>query len=347
MKNWFFIIFLSITILFCLVIIILLSFDFLKQKREPYRENYQKLFLHLIKRPIDPITDKYFKKQIEKNIIVNDILNYSNEVNSGKKILKEKKIIVTGLLYNAESLVSKLEDWFQDLKKICKDCHIVIVENNSVDRTRFYLQNWKKKYPQRVHLVCDESECKTFDNIDEKMLKSGHNSRIEKMSYLRNKYMNYIRENFKDVDYVFVMDFDIDGLLYWDGVFHSIFKFYVNPDIQMIACNGIVNGSFLYYDGFAYAKDKNEIRWTSTSDKANHDQDVLQYVSRHYQENLDMDKVASAFGGFSIYEFQNFIKHNYNYYEKGYSCEHCLFHENFDNVQVNPRMLYIIFENKT
>jgi hypothetical protein len=321
--------------------------DFVKQQEEPYREDYPKIFESLIRRPIDPITDRYLKKLKEKNLITNDILSYSTEVDSGRKLMKKKKIVVAGLVYNAEKLVPGLEKWFNDLQKLCKECHIVIVENNSKDNTREKLKLWKKRSPKKVHLVCEESECKSFEYIDPTLLKSGHKSRIEKMSYLRNMYVKYIRKNFKDIDYVFVMDFDLDGMLYWDGVFHSLFKFYINPDIEMIACNGVVNGSFSYYDTFAYAKDKNEIRWSSPFDKATHDQDVLQNISRHYQENLEMDRVSSAFGGFSMYVFDNFIKHEYNFQDKTYSCEHCLFHENFKNLQVNPRMIYIIFDNTT
>lgn len=347
MKNWFFIILLCLTILLCLVVVILLSFDFLKQKQEGYHENYEKLFLNLVKRPIDPITKKYLKKIEQKNIITKHIVQYSNEINSGQQILKKKNIVVCGLIYNAESLISKLEKWFNDLTKLCESCHIVIVENNSIDRTREFLDLWKKRNPNHVHLVCEESECKSFEHVGKELANSAHKTRIEKMSYLRNKYLTYTKDNFKNIDYVFVMDFDLDGVLYWDGIFHSIFQFYVNPDIEVIACNGIVNGSFLYYDSFAYAKDKNEIRWNSSNDKRSHDEDVLNNISRHYQENLEMDKVVSAFGGFSIYEFESFINRKYNYYDKGYSCEHCLFHESFNNIQVNPRMLYIIFENKT
>ena len=58
--------------------------------------------------------------------------------------------------------------------------------------------------------------------------------------------------------------------------------------------------------------------------------------------------LETVLGISKIYPYKDTLSSiNYNYYEKGYSCEHCLFHENFDNVQVNPRMLYIIFENKT
>ena len=345
MKNRVFIIFLCITVLLCLVVVVLLSITFIKQKGEPYHDNYEALFNNLVKRPIDPVTQIFFRKTKQKNIIVNDILNYSNEVNSGRKILKQKRIIVAGLVYNAEELIPKLESWFNELTKICSSCHIVIVENNSVDRTPKNLQLWKSRNPEKVHLVCEERACKNF-TIDTDKAKSAHKSRIEKMSYLRNRYVSYIRKHF-EADYVFVMDFDLDGVLYWDGVFHSIFKFYVNPSIDVISCNGVLNGSFLYYDSFAYAKDKNEIRWNSTNDKHSHDQDVLQNISRHYQDNMEMDKVASAFGGFAIYNFEKFIKNEYTYYDHGYSCEHCLFHENFENIQVNPRMLFIIYENKT
>ena len=40
---------------------------------------------------------------------------------------------------------------------------------------------------------------------------------------------------------------------------------------------------------------------TNTFDKQNHDQDVIKYISQHYQKSLEMDKVMSAFGGFCIY----------------------------------------------
>ena len=305
---------------------------------------FKKWFESIMYRPIDPFLYKHYK-DMNDEIRKNQILNYSEEVKNGMKLLKKKKIIVTGLIYNAQSQIKPLMEWFNSLKTLCKECHMVIVENNSTDNTRKFCNIWKKMDPNYVHLVCNSLECNGDWQVTND--KSPFSIRIKKMAFLRNKYVEYITKNFKEMDYVFVMDLDLKGVLFWDGIFHSMFQFYSNPSINVIACNGIVAGSLLYYDSFAYAKEKSELRWNSTFDKQNHDQDVLQNISQHYQKSLEMDKVMSAFGGFCIYNFNDFKDKYYGYEKNRFACEHCIYHEQYDNVQLNPRMIFIIEENLT
>ena len=306
--------------------------------------DFKKWFEKIMYRPIDPFLMKHYK-DMNDEIRRNQIINYSEEVKNGMKIFKRKKIIITGLIYNAESQIQYLIEWFNTLKTLCEECHFVIVENNSKDNTRKYCELWKESDPKHIHLVCNTINCDgNWQVVNDK---SPFSIRIKKMAFLRNKYVEYISKNFKNMDYVFVMDLDLKGVLFWDGIFHSMFQFYSNPSINVIACNGIVAGSLLYYDSFAYAKDKSELRWNSTFDKQNHDQDVLQNISQHYQNSLEMDKVMSAFGGFCIYNFNDFKDKYYGYEEKRFACEHCIYHEQYDNVQLNPRMIFIIEENLT
>ena len=310
------------------------------------KENIEDFFQMNLFRPIDPFLKEYYStKNIE--ISKNQILDYSEEVKHGMRILKSKKIIVTGLIYNAESQIEYLKKWYSTLKSLCKECHMVIVENNSTDRTREFCKKWKKENPEFIHLVCESIHCDRDWQVSYD--KSPFSIRIRKMAFLRNKYVEYISKNFdkQHFDHVFVMDFDLRGALFWDGVFHSIFQFFHNPSIDVIACNGILAGSLLYYDSFAYAKDKSELRWNSLIDKQNHDQDVLQNTSRKYQTSIEMDKVFSAFGGFCIYNFKTFRGKRYGYEENRFACEHCIYHEQFENVQINPKMLFIIEENLT
>lgn len=309
-------------------------------------DNIETLFLKELYRPIDSYNLQYCENK-NKVFLYNEYMNYANEVKKGMKLLGKQKIIVTGLIYNAESQISFLRKWFNELKLLCKECHIVIVENNSVDRTREFCQIWRDSDAKHVHLVCDSIQCDQDWMENLQYDKSPFAKRIRKMSFLRNKYVEYISHYFKDFDYIFVMDFDLRGTLFWDGVFHSIYKMNNNLAIDAVACNGMVNGSFLYYDSFAYAKDKSELRWNNTMDKQSHDNDVLKYVSKKYKETLNLDIVKSAFGGFCIYRFNNFVGKYYGYEEDKFTCEHCILHEQLDLMFVNPRMIFIIDENMT
>lgn len=334
-----------VCILLFFIIFVLLQFN--KQTQYFYKEDCSKLFESLLYRPMDIVHYKYYKK-MQKEEREQKIRVYASEVLEGYKFMKNKKIIVCGLLYNAESQVKYLQSWFDELKLITENCVFVIVENNSQDKTREYLEAWKKNDPIHIHLVCTETDyCESDINQVKINTSSPDSIRIRKMAFLRNCYVKYIQENFLDFDYVFIKDLDLDGSLFWDGIFHSFFYFKHSPNIDVITCNGILKKTLQYYDTFAYAKDKFDIAWNFGMDKRNHDQDVIQNVSKYYQKHMELDKVASAFGGFGIYKMEQFKDKFYNYDKKRLSCEHCIYHLLYDNVHVNPQMIFLIDENKT
>ena len=304
-------------------------------------EAFEKLFF----RPIDPFREKCLQSMSEKDSLAL-IQNYHQEMKIGYQSLAQKKIIVTGLIYNAQQQIPRLQKWFETLKTHCKECHIVIVENNSIDFTRQACEAWQMMDPYHVHLVCNERFCdRKFDIVDNK---GPDAERIQKMAFLRNLYVEYISSTFSvDFDHVFVMDFDLQGTLFWDGIFHTMYQFETQKNIDAIACNGIVAGTLLYYDSFAYARDPGELRWTNRIDKYNHDEDVLRYIASEYQSSQELDKVSSAFGGFCIYKFASFCQSKYGFEQNKFTCEHCIFHEKFKNMFVNPNMVFYIEKNIT
>ena len=303
-------------------------------------------FKSLIYRPMDSYWNLCLKN-LEKSRHLTQIEEYHSRVKKGINIFKNKRIIITGLIHNAESQIEPLQSWFHTLSNLCMDCHIVIVENNSIDQTRVFCEKWKTMNPEKVHLVCNKYLCDKTWTIGD--MKGGESDRIEKMAFLRNLYCQYIKENinFLNFDYVFVIDFDLRGTIFWDGIFDSMYYFEKEPSIDAIACNGMVSGSLLYYDSFAFARDRSELRWTNHLDKQNHDEDVLRYVSEEYQKSQELDKLASAFGGFCIYNYNSFISSEYGFEEKFYTCEHCIFHEKMKHFYLNPNMVFIIDENMT
>ena len=71
-------------------------------------------------------------------------------------------IIICGIVRNAEK---GLKNNIPIIKKVCsqfKDYRVVIYENDSIDKTKKILKDWKKDNPERIHVLLndtDKSKC--------------------------------------------------------------------------------------------------------------------------------------------------------------------------------------------
>jgi hypothetical protein len=155
-------------------------------------------------------------------------------------------------------------------------------------------------------------------------------------------------EKYSDFDYLYVLDLDLNGNLFLDGIFHSMYHFERDSSISAISCNGLVKygkDGFNYYDSFAYIEYGEKYEWETDFDKRSHDEEVLRYVTEKYTKNMDLDRVYSAFGGLCIYDLSEILESNAEYdYSKNnkLSCEHTHFHKKLKNIYVNPRMMFLI-----
>ena len=104
-------------------------------------EDFSKWFESIMYRPIDPFLMKHFK-DMNDEVRKNKIINFSEEVKNGMKLFRNKKIIITGLIYNSESQIQYIRNWFNLVQSLCYECHIVIVENNSKDNTKSIIQKY-------------------------------------------------------------------------------------------------------------------------------------------------------------------------------------------------------------
>jgi hypothetical protein len=180
--------------------------------------------------------------------------------------------------------------------------------------------------------------------------KSPSTMRIKKMAMLRNTYLDYIKRYYSHFDVALVMDMDLDGTLFMDGVFHSMFLFQQKSHIDAIACNGLLRkkNTFVYYDSFAYVPLNEEIEWQTLFDKHSHDVEVGRYVTQRYLDGkrpLELDRVRSAFGGACLYRVASLLGKSYGYSQKGFACEHSYLNTRLKHVYVNPRMIFLIESN--
>ena len=346
-------------LLFCILIVLILFFlaFFFKYVFNNSKENmtsyYYDFYVKNFDRPPDSIISKYFLN-LEEGAIQADLSIYLNQVKNGARFVKKKSIVMAGLIRNGEKNVPFIKIFYNQMKKICREIKFLIVENNSSDRTRDILLEWSES-DDSVIILCNASletnlpKCniKGHDTFYSKN-KTPHVKRIEKLSYLRNVYLEYIDKYLRDFDYLCVMDLDLNGQFFIDGIQNSFYHLSIDSSISAISCNGMVRVAkdhHNYYDSFAYVELGDTYEWNTEFDKSSHDQDVLVYVTKKYTKNMNLDKVMSAFGGFCIYQLNHITSSEARYsHSKNnkLSCEHTHFHRNLQNVYVNPRMIFTI-----
>lgn len=314
-------------------------------------------FFSSLQRPIDIVHQRYYRfitnnlplsKSIQ--VINDDFGQYVIEVNKGKQIARDSKIIVAGLLQNCFRQLPQLMERCMRIVSSFKDYRIVILENNSSDDSRKYLLEWAKDN-DKVTILCGDAYAINTEECDIFSAKftNDHSpmpDRIQRMAYLRNVYMDHISHYYKNFDYLCVMDMDLDGELMIDGFFQSLWVMQ-KKKATGIAGNGMIrreNGDFYYYDSFAHVELNEPHIMTDMSSKSEHDNYVHINMTHLYSTQMTPDRVRSAFGGIAIYNLQRIIKNRYNYSSTYLSCEHAFFHENMD-LYVNPRFIFVIDNN--
>lgn len=320
--------------------------------------SFHDLYLRHLKRPPDPIMIKYFSSR-SNEVIETEINIYVRQVKEGAQSCLRYRTILAGLIRNAESNVPFLQETYRELKAIFSEIVFIIVENDSSDRTRSLLLEWAQN-DASIIILCDNGLPKNLPSCQIQ----GHETfykdkvpfvkRIQKLAHVRNVYLDYIYndQRLSAFDYLCVMDLDLNGHLFLDGVFHSFYHMNRDPSISGIACNGMVHKKpiatstpFTYYDSFAFVALGEPFEWSTEFDKFSHDQDVLLYTTKRYTTDMSLDHVSSAFGGFCIYKMQEILmrKAKYSFSKNNkLSCEHSHFHINLRKICVNPRMIFLI-----
>lgn len=244
-------------------------------------------------------------------------------VNNGKQIAKTSKIILAMSLRDCESNIKSIHSFYKYFCKHFDQVKLVVMENNSKDKTRQRLLNLKKEGVDIDVVGCGLNAPVCNLQVDNSRTGCGKN-RVRRMAYIRNILLDYIKQIQSSYDYCIVMDGDIKGRIETKGFLESIYYLKTRNDIDAIACYGLnnIDKYFLrqFYDGYAYEPEYGN-QWFS------------QLLS-HYMKGLV--KVKSVFNGLVIYKlpFPDKLK----YFEKTLTCEHISFHKHM-NIYLNRDFL--------
>lgn len=255
-----------------------------------------------------------------------DVLNYKLYLD-GINNASRSKVLFCGCIrnINPETFNKNLGKIF-DVGSRFKDFHVLFIENDS--------EVWFKNHLKT--LTGNDKVILSSKNYLYPNLGTGRDMRrVTIMAKLRNEYLRIIEKNFKDYEYVVVVDMDLTD---WrtDGVFNSIgYK-----NWNMIGANGIQikkdGQSITYYDTFAL------IESTGRVYPIQEFKDVLQLNSKR-------EHVMACFGGIGIYRTKALLAgKEYTLYKMNneYVSEQCGIHINmayngYGNISINPNMVVI------
>lgn len=344
----------------CIVIFLLLVAWLWVQtrQREQWEDYVNTMYRKYLDRPLDTVFHHYYHDK-DISFVKEDLRRYVYRVKNGKKHMATKTIAVAGLLRNCKENISFLQNFYRELSRHCKTSRMVIVENDSTDGTREELLRWNAQ-DSSVTVLCasadmgvNQKKCPSDGRCSKEYNKSPSRARIAKMAFLRNVYLEYLQKNLDKIDYVLVMDMDLHGQLFIDGLCDSLTHMEEDPRLDAVACNGMLMAScslsatnLTYYDSFAYVAEGEVGEWTTLFDKRSHDDEVIRYTSKKYlRGSMELDPVASAFGGACLYRAISLRGLRYSSSSDRYVCEHTRLHQNLKRMAVNPRMLFIIEKN--
>ena len=248
----------------------------------------------------------------------------------GKEIASSKKIVLCGLCRNIEQILLKNIEFFESIGEQFQEYKIILFENDSEDKTRDIIKQKSIQNPNIILLDCgpEYPDCKFKIK---KLYDYGSFSvnRIKKMASFRNLYLNYIKQNISDYDYVLMMDMDIEGYFNMNGLMEVLSK----PVWDAVFINGRVDFvlSSMMYDILAYIKHNDnyddylfentkQINWNKNW---KYIKNKIQFIT----DNLYMDKwtpVKSAFNGCGIYKMDTLLSSDFI---GDYKCEWINFHK--------------------
>ena len=240
----------------------------------------------------------------------------------------EKSVLIAALARDCNNSILRNIPKIEKLRKEFKESHVVIIENDSKDGTKETLKRWEKE-SIGVEAIMNDYGTITIPEQSKDIKNPGTSMhRISKMAKYRNMYMDYARNADFNIDYLIVIDIDIEDFSV-EGIIDSINN--APNDWGALFSNGnkIFNEKLKsFYDYFAYVPYGNE--------QLSMKYDEMFFQSRRIRNLLKKNKYVkciSAFGGIAVYKWEYIKGLNYTAIKNTVcdSCETLCEHIPFNN----------------
>jgi hypothetical protein len=269
---------------------------------------------------------------------------FKYKVVSGKNICKDHRILFCGICRNVGHILETNILRMFRTGDMFKDYHIFIYENDSNDNTVDILTQYKSN---KLNFVSTTRQDKDYAAGLTNGKDPWHENRCKVLADCRNNYLEYAK-NFRDFDYLCVLDLDILGGWSYDGFCHGIFTLNT-MDNQCVSSYGVLAEStnklsleqvdvedYMMYDSFAF-RPLNGIN-------QNFNAFVLQNFNFiKFKRADDPVEVDSNFGGLATYKMSEIgdKKYSSTCFEEGcVNPDHVEFHRQFNKkIILDPSMI--------
>lgn len=251
--------------------------------------------------------------------------------------MTQPKIIVCGCTKNSSSYIQSHLEKLYLLKSLCSDFHMVIYENDSKDRTRTVLEQFKSTH-SNTHMIFDKLNGKI--NIPSTVTKP-YSCYVQKplnLAYARNVLLEYVETNFSHYDYMMMVDLDTVVKNFDPNMIHQILQKY--NDVMWDALTA--NSDTKYYDIWAlriypdiWNEELHGRLWKNPIDYdcwMNKDQKKSVHENKvNIPSNFQLIPVTSAFGGLGLYKVSSINGCRYSAeFDQSLTCEHVHFHDHLN-----------------
>ncbi len=216
--------------------------------------------------------------------------------------MNNQNIVIAALARDCEDSLRTNIPVIEELRAKFLWSQVVVVENDSIDRTKELLNDWKLNY-DNVNIISKDYGTKTIPDKSDLIINPMTSyQRIDKMVFYRNHYLDYIKEIKHSIDLIIIIDIDvieislkglIDAIYSLDNKSGAIFS---NGMSVMKTPFGL---SEIYYDTFAVWEYPmlGEFSYSTES---------LARTFKSVNKNVKKSPrygVISAFGGVGVYNY--------------------------------------------
>ena len=254
--------------------------------------------------------------------------------------LKKMRLAVCGLARNCASKFPATIRFIETLSTYFESTTIVVVENDSRDKTRAILNNWADSCSS-LHII--DGKVPRGENTPDSNANPYYSvKRVSRLAALRNQYLDFLKVQPVPPDFVLVLDFDVDRISL-EGVLDSFAR---EADWDVATAYGYsLSPTFQerYHDTYALVPlgEENSPQLETR----------LKSIQRNWRQDKassELVKVYSAFGGLAIYKYQQINNIRYGVYlnrdvRVEARCEHFsianeLQKNGYQRIVINPRM---------
>lgn len=243
---------------------------------------------------------------------------YTERVLYGLEKARNSTVVIAGLVRDIAQVLPLTLDRLEYLSSFFFDCEFVIIEDDSKDQSSSILAQWDPECFK--HVTCYRGGLPKFGSIKSR-------ARIELMTNRRTCLQGKIKSLASDLDYVILLDMDIDGGFSYEGIMNSL-----SYNLDAVSSNSLYyeNGARHFYDTYALRL-FNELS-------------VTEKQALVYNRGEQPFQVLSGFGGLCVYKMGAYLNGVYHTDDPSKWCEHQGFHKGMD-CYLNPSQITLY--NKT